>query len=169
MIDIHDRLVPALMARDGERPHAVPARIGEVHRLDRFVEAPSCHPAIVGRSVAVGEGDGRPPDRRALLLLAVGAAADAAAAFASCGHGAAWTWTEMGHFRTNAVQRARQQREPQFPYNLLRDRPLPNPWTFGRNVVASVEVMRTCERTCTSPALAARSGWFAALAGRRAA
>src|SRR5262249_49763755 len=33
----------------------------------------------------------------------------------------------LGHFRTNAVQRVRQQREPQFPYNLLRDRPLPNP------------------------------------------
>jgi hypothetical protein len=31
-----------------------------------------------------------------LLLLAVGAAADAAAGFASFGHGAAWTWAEMG-------------------------------------------------------------------------
>jgi hypothetical protein len=31
-------------------------------------------------------------------------------------------WSAVGHFRTNGVQRARQQREP-FPYNLLRDMP----------------------------------------------
>jgi hypothetical protein len=30
--------------------------------------------------------------------------------------------SEMGHFRTNALQRARYQREPQFPYNLRRGR-----------------------------------------------
>ena len=28
----------------------------ERHRLDRFVEAPGCHPAIVGRAAVVGEG-----------------------------------------------------------------------------------------------------------------
>jgi hypothetical protein len=40
-------------------------------------------------------------------LLAVGAAAVAASAFASCGHGAAWTWTEMGQL----VETSRSSRD----------------------------------------------------------
>jgi hypothetical protein len=38
-----------------ERPHAVGAHVAQRHGLDRFVEAPGCHPAIVGRTAAVGE------------------------------------------------------------------------------------------------------------------
>jgi hypothetical protein len=34
-----------------------------------------------------------------------GWAADAVSAFASCGHGAAWTWTEMGHNPPPALQK----------------------------------------------------------------
>jgi hypothetical protein len=52
-----DRPVVAEPARYVERPHAVRAHVAEGHRLDRFVEAPGCHPAIVCRPTAVGEGD----------------------------------------------------------------------------------------------------------------
>jgi hypothetical protein len=44
------------VARPVERPHAVDAHVAERHRLDRFVEAPGCHPTIVGRTAGVGEG-----------------------------------------------------------------------------------------------------------------
>jgi hypothetical protein len=44
MVDIHDQLVPASVAHDVERPHAVLPHavlphVGEVHRLDWIVEA----------------------------------------------------------------------------------------------------------------------------------
>jgi hypothetical protein len=43
VIGVDDHLVPALMALDRERPHAVLAHVGEVHRLDRIVEAGAGH------------------------------------------------------------------------------------------------------------------------------
>jgi hypothetical protein len=49
-------------ARHVERPHAVGAHVAERHRLDRFVDAPGCHPAIVGRPSVVGEGGNRAAD-----------------------------------------------------------------------------------------------------------
>jgi hypothetical protein len=42
-IDVHDPLVPALMALDRERPHAVVPHVREVHRLDRIIEQVVCH------------------------------------------------------------------------------------------------------------------------------
>jgi hypothetical protein len=39
MVDVHDHLVPAPATLYGERPHAVVADVGEVHRLDRIVGA----------------------------------------------------------------------------------------------------------------------------------
>ena len=39
MVDIQVHLVLSLLALDRERPHAILARVGEHHRLDRIVEA----------------------------------------------------------------------------------------------------------------------------------
>jgi hypothetical protein len=37
-------------------PHAVRAHVAERHRLDRFIDSPGYHPAIVGCPAAVGGG-----------------------------------------------------------------------------------------------------------------
>ena len=39
MVDVHDRCVPALIAVDPQRSHAVLAHVREVHRLDHIGEA----------------------------------------------------------------------------------------------------------------------------------
>jgi hypothetical protein len=56
-VSAQDRPVVALPTRHVERPHAVRAHIAERHRLDRFVDAPGCHPAIVGHPSAAKEDD----------------------------------------------------------------------------------------------------------------
>jgi hypothetical protein len=43
MVDIHDHLVPALVALDRKRPNVVLPHVGEVHWLDRIVEADGGH------------------------------------------------------------------------------------------------------------------------------
>ena len=43
VINVHDPLVPALVALDVERAHAVRPHVREVHRLDRIVEAGAGH------------------------------------------------------------------------------------------------------------------------------
>jgi hypothetical protein len=43
MIDVHDLLVVAVSAPDQQRPGAVAAHVGQVHRLDCFVEARTGH------------------------------------------------------------------------------------------------------------------------------
>jgi hypothetical protein len=44
-----------------ERPHAVSAHVAERHRLERFIDALGCHPAIVCRPAGIGECSRRRP------------------------------------------------------------------------------------------------------------
>ena len=47
------RLTRMVRSTTSKRPHAVRPHVAERHRLDWFVETPSCHPAIVGWAGAV--------------------------------------------------------------------------------------------------------------------
>jgi hypothetical protein len=44
LIDLEDHLVPAAVAHDVKRPHAVPAHVREVHGLDFVLEHPPGFP-----------------------------------------------------------------------------------------------------------------------------
>jgi hypothetical protein len=43
VVDIHHYLMPAQVALDVKRPHAVRAHVAQRHRLDWFVEVKGCH------------------------------------------------------------------------------------------------------------------------------
>jgi hypothetical protein len=43
MVDVHDRLMPALLTDNLERPHAVVPHVGEVHRLNQVADVGLFH------------------------------------------------------------------------------------------------------------------------------